>query len=687
LGAVLAALVDIAASSVMTDFLSPGSQLMHAGWELASFVALGAAIDLLVYACARLAGRRTLLGLALFAAVSGWCVYALLADWLVHRAHHTLAGRHVELLLAAMTCGMGLAPIVTLIVGRQLSRWRATRVLATLVALAALVGNLRVLRDDYATLHVYGTTLALMLVGALAPQVRLAADLRRNLAIAVLLLAALACVPPPNHVRMALTRSPGAAAAWLLATEYWSLPRFEGPAEPELAHWLTARIGAALASPAEPELADASTTRVGVVIASPAEPELAGGPTARVGAAIALATKPELGRSSTALSSAETAAPLLTAPPLVVLLTIDAVRADLLADPARARQLPTLTRLAREGANFSEARAPGSQTAITLTATFAGKHASELAWSAYGTGDFRHQYAAEDPTPRWPQWLSARGVDTFKVVSLAFLANAFGVAPGFAEERAVHRGKAHAPGTRVIEPLLERLQAAAASTQPCFVYAHLTEPHEPYDRGALKTGPAIERYVSEVALADTLLARIVELLESPPLAGRAMLVVTSDHGEAFGEHGTHEHSKTLYDELLRVPLIFWGKSIVPRTLTQPVSLIDLGPTLLELFGMQTPNDLAGDSLLPLLAGRDITLTRPIIAEGRLRRALVLGSRKIIVDERVHTLEAYDLARDPGELHNLYDTQPERFAGMFAALQAYFDARAHRAPGYERKFRQ
>jgi arylsulfatase A-like enzyme len=187
--------------------------------------------------------------------------------------------------------------------------------------------------------------------------------------------------------------------------------------------------------------------------------------------------------------------------------------------------------------------------------------------------------------------------------------------------------------------------------------------------------------------ADALLGRVVELLASPRLAGRALLVVTSDHGEAFGEHGTHEHSKTLYDELLRVPLVFWGKAVVPRTLAQPVSLIDLGPTLLDVFGIQTPDDLAGESLLPWLTGRDKILTRPIIAEGRLRRALIVGSRKLIVDERVHTLEAYDLARDPRELHNLYDTQPERFADMLATLQAYFDARGYQASGYVRKFRQ
>ncbi|HET8935337.1 MAG TPA: sulfatase-like hydrolase/transferase [Polyangiales bacterium] len=632
LGALLAALVDIVASSVSTTFLSPGAQLLHAVWDLASFVALGAATDLLAYASLRLAARRSLLGLTLFAAISGWCVWWLLSDWLVHRAHHTLAGRHVELLLAAMTCGMGLAPTVCLIVAHQLSRWRATCVLATLVALAALVGNLCVLRDDYAPLHVYGTTLAFMLFGcALAPRVKLAAAWRRKLALSVMLLTALACVPPPNHVRVALTRSPGAVAAWLLATTYWRLPHAEGTADPELARWLTTRAQHAPRVPTTPQL--------------------------------------------------------LTSAPVVVLLTIDAVRADLLADPVRAQQLPTLSRLAREGVSFTQARSPGSQTAVTLTATFAGKHASELAWAPHGAGDYRHLYAAADATPRWPRWLTARGIDTYKVVSLAFLANEFGVAPGFVEQQIVTRGKAHALGASVIAPLLAHLEAAAAKPQPCFVYAHLTEPHEPYDRGAVKTGPAFERYFSEVVRADALLGRVVERLASPGLAGRALLVVTSDHGEAFGEHGTHEHSKTLYDELLRVPLVFWGKSVVPRTLAQAVSLIDLGPTLLDVFGIQTPDDLAGESLLPLLTGRDTTLTRPIIAEGRLRRALILGSRKLIVDERVHTIEAYDLARDAGELHNLYDTQPERFADMLVALQAYFDARGYRASGYVRKFRQ
>ena len=85
-----------------------------------------------------------------------------------------------------------------------------------------------------------------------------------------------------------------------------------------------------------------------------------------------------------------------------------------------------------------------------------------------------------------------------------------------------------------------------------FGFIHLTEPHAPYDRGSVKSGPQLERYVSEVAETDRYLGKIITTLSSYPLAGRSILVVTSDHGEAFGEHGTVQHTKT--DDRLRVHL-------------------------------------------------------------------------------------------------------------------------------------
>ena len=78
--------------------------------------------------------------------------------------------------------------------------------------------------------------------------------------------------------------------------------------------------------------------------------------------------------------------------------------------------------------------------------------------------------------------------------------------------------------------------------------------------------------------------QVLDAIEQSPLSQKTLLLFTADHGEAFGEHESGGHSTTIYEELLRVPLIAWGAGLLPRTIAEPVSLVDLGPTLLDLFG-------------------------------------------------------------------------------------------------------
>ena len=163
---------------------------------------------------------------------------------------------------------------------------------------------------------------------------------------------------------------------------------------------------------------------------------------------------------------------------------------------------------------------------------------------------------------------------------------------------------------------------------------------------------------------------------------RGVLIVSADHGEAFGEHATFQHTKTLYEELVRVPLLVRGPGIVPRAIEERVGLIDLGPTILDLFGVETPAAFEGQSLVPLLEGRQVSLDRPLILEGRLRRAMYAeGGLKVIEDDRRKTVEVYDLARDPGELANLFDQDPGRSDPAVAALRAFFAAHRAKRAGY------
>jgi arylsulfatase A-like enzyme len=435
---------------------------------------------------------------------------------------------------------------------------------------------------------------------------------------------ALAIIGPPNEVRVVSFETAGSAAHYVLALTVWRLPHPDVPPDPRVdAAWLAAPQG------------------------PPRTPD--------------------------PLSSD---AP----PPVVVLVTIDATRADVVMDPEHLAHLPTFSRLMREGVTFTEARSPGSQTAVSLTALFAGKYFSGMRWERFGVGKNRFEYAAHDATPRLPTLLGDGGIPTFKVVSLAFLTNEYGVAPGFAEEIKVTTGRRHATATEVTTPLLDRLRKAKG--EPLFAFVHLTEPHAPYDRGAVTEGAPFDCYVSEIEVADAYLGRILKTLEAKDLARRAVLIVSSDHGEAFGEHGTWHHTKTIYEELLRVPLIVWGAGVSPRRVDVPVTLLDLGPTILDIFNQPTPSTWAGESLVPFLRGGAASPTRPILAEGRLRKALFVGDTKLLVDTRRKTIEVYDLASDPGEEHNLWDDDPDRYAPLLSALFAYGAAHDYRAPGYD-----
>lgn len=364
--------------------------------------------------------------------------------------------------------------------------------------------------------------------------------------------------------------------------------------------------------------------------------------------------------------------PTLRTDPVVVIFGVDAMRGDVIRNGEHDDQLRHISRLRDEGAYFARALAPGSQTSVTYTSMFSGRYFSQLDWGYYGEGRARRIYAAKDPTPRLAELLSASGVRTVSFLSPGFLAGDFGVARGFREEREIAFGHAHVRD--LMKPLLQALRRHGKG--PGLFFTHLMDPHEPYDRGKLATGAAKDRYLSELTLVDASVGALRALMKQR-FSDRGYIVLLADHGEAFGEHHTTFHSKTLYQELIHVPLIFWGPGIVAERHEEWVSLMDVAPTLLALFGMAVPSELMGESLRPSLEGNpQPARTLPVAAEGRLKRALVLPNGvKAIEDRRHKTIEVYDLDRDPEELDNLVGSDPRRAADALATLRALFGQHA------------
>lgn len=578
-----------------------------------------------------------LVGFVVSAVATAVIMLQLLGYELERTAWSHFGGRLHLPLLAFGTLIFGLSIPLALGIGDWATRRKSAHIGAFVLGLAVIVGQHFLLRDDYAGLHGalawFGASLVAM---PLAVWAELVVSKWRAHTRKMTLIFAIAAglfglfVSPSATVRAELFRVPGTIPAWVLATILWPLP-------------------------GEPRAA--------------LPPEAANSPYFQP-------QREEKPRSPTM-------PPLLTGQaPVVVLITIDATRADVVERAENEQMFPTFAQLKREGVYFTHVTSAGSQTAVALSALFSGRYSSQLEWGEHGSGTLRFVYPAPDRTLRFPELLSARGITTATWSSITFLANEFGVTRGFGEETVVVKGREHAAAEQIITPLLDRLNRVA--DEPFFAYAHLTEPHSPYDRGG-KQGSPWQRYLREIGVADKYVGQVWKRLQER-FPQRGFLIVSSDHGEAFGEHGITKHSKTLYEELLRVPLFVSGPGIRARHIDQHVTLVDLGPTILDIFGVDTPAMFMGQSLVPLLAGNEVRLDRPILAEGRLRRVLYWGDLKVIDDPRRKVVEAFDLQHDPRELRNIFDKQRVRVLPVLAALRQFFEVHRLQHEGYEMPYK-
>lgn len=537
-----------------------------------------------------------------------------------------------ELLLWCMASAASLAVLVGAWLSQRVLGRGWLRLVPVVVGALVVVLNDRILRDDYPAAHlllqVTGASLcAAALVGLPAPP-------RPRLTLAAIgALAAFAVlVAPGDHLSLALDRQGGAAMA-----PYFARARRTLQATSVGQHgddpWFRSRVRSVPTPP--------STSKLSF------EPGL-----------------------------------------VVLLLTIDALRADVLEGDVHAKQLPELLSLRDESAWFRNCRAPGSQTVYTLSEMMMGTYFSQQYWTQKRARGRLWLWPHEDPTRRFPQVLSDAGVATVNITAALWMVNDYGVVRGFSEEHYVEprgKGEIYAFGRDLTPPIVERLKRHGDGG--LFLFAHNLDAHAPYDRAG-KKGRPFDRYMAELSLVDREIGKIRAAVERAGLQDRTVLIVTSDHGQAFGEHGTTEHAKTLYDELVRVPVLVHGPGIAARTVDEPVTLMDLGPTILDLFGRPTPVHMMGESWVPLLQGEDRTLTRPIVAEGRLKRSMVFRDGiKVIFDQRTGLRELYDLNADPGELDNLVEKLGPQAEMRFALLNRLFEVHRIRRPGYEIPYRR
>jgi arylsulfatase A-like enzyme len=357
----------------------------------------------------------------------------------------------------------------------------------------------------------------------------------------------------------------------------------------------------------------------------------------------------------------------------ILIIAVDATRADRLGVAGYGRPpghslTPNLDALARRGAYFRRVWAQAPNTPRSFPSFVTSRYPSEIAW----------QKKTLNYSPLLPsnhtffEPMAAACLRPIGIFSHFYFTADRGISRGFAEwsddgAKSIADSNKDIAAPRIVPRVIARLQKAAAQHERFVLWTHLFEPHSSYmSHPEFPTSLSgvqglEEKYDYEIAYDDLWIGKILKTLDQTGLADSTAIVAFGDHGEAWGEHHRiYFHGQNLTEEQIRVPLIFVIPGRKPVTSDAEVGLIDVGPTLLDLLGIQPPAYLHGRSLLPAIDGGELP-PRPIFSE--LLPSTSTPDHQVIMVDRgkklVHKVsdrrfELFDLAQDPGEKKNLAD---------------------------------
>jgi arylsulfatase A-like enzyme len=356
----------------------------------------------------------------------------------------------------------------------------------------------------------------------------------------------------------------------------------------------------------------------------------------------------------------------------VILLSIDSLRADMPWSGYPRPIAPRLTDLESKSVSFAHAYSVSSYTSMSLGGLLAGRLPSELIRSGYFFGTYRKNVF-------FPQLLQKAKIRTMGVMAhFYFRAAGFDagfddwkIVPGVTYDANTDRDVTSPQSEKVAEQLLGN---PANESRRFFFWAHFMDPHDQYIRHeGVDWGPkARDLYDDEVTFTDRYVGKLVDFILAQSWAARTVIIVTSDHGEEFGENGMWKHAFEVWEPLVHVPLFFIAPGATPHRVAKRRSALDLAPTILELFGVAPDPGMEGKSLVGDLYGiapeeRDVVVDLPMTSDSGRRRALLSGDDKIICFDDDNRCKVYNLKTDPMERAGL--TKGPEYAAMKARYEA------------------
>ena len=381
----------------------------------------------------------------------------------------------------------------------------------------------------------------------------------------------------------------------------------------------------------------------------------------------------------------------------LVLITVDTLRPDRLGFGGHNRPTsPVADRLAEDGVVFPNSYSQSGWTLPSVATIFTGRYPKD-----HGATDFH--WSLDHTLPTLASILRSNGYETLGYVSHVMLTPTYGIADGFSkyDYSVLNVGDPHDVSTD--QQLTDLAIAGVKNTEkPYFLWVHYFDPHFEYlahSAYASFGDSDIDRYDGEIAYNDFHIGRLLQQL---PDKNNTIVIFTSDHGEEFQEHGGEFHY-TLYDEVMRVPLVIQAPFLEHRVDHSTTEQIDMLPTILGLLDIVSPEGLPGRDLLDPASpgGGPIYVERDRPPPWR-QRGVIRDGLKLIYIERadsnsippasrgthipvtfVHAgTMLYDLKRDPGEKNDIFDPTDPRALELLGLMTTHFSTRKYEEAGVE-----
>jgi arylsulfatase A-like enzyme len=399
----------------------------------------------------------------------------------------------------------------------------------------------------------------------------------------------------------------------------------------------------------------------------------------------------------------------------ILLISIDSLRADHVGCYGYERDTtPAMDTVASQGIRFANAMATSSWTLPTHLTMFTGRY-------QIAHGVMHESFALAETVPTMGEVMKAAGYSTAGFVSAPYVAAHYGYARGMDVYRDLSSEYAHRREARSAIVSKELTDLAVDwleehKDEPFFMFVHNFDAHydytppAPYDTmfdedydGDMDGTHFIERkdvnpnmdkrdlehilalYDGEIRYTDDHIAILLAKLEQLQLDSNTVVLIVSDHGDEFFEHGNKGHHRTLYDEVMRIPMIIRlpDRAHAGTVVDEQVTLTDLMPTMLELVGVEAPDGMQGISTVPLMAGRrsgrSAIYSAFLDKRGfnlqvgrRTSESKVIQHFNRITHPRQPPIERYDVEADPGERSNIAATTQVRTRGELDILAGFLE---------------